>query len=955
MSNGCRISMGIRVDVSRQKELQNPAGRAQVQKQLANWTESVLGSRKKLLKVELAQKGRLAVSATYLSDITGLGKESLYTLNEMPEVIQAMTDEGIIIEGYNVLDCDKRRRLICWYEGLEDEQKLAVEIHAGQAKHRGYLDQIPVLRGIRPSKLYNLTRTEIGGDVLKRRAEVALPPVRVGHREIKRRVHEWREDVVSSRQKLLDVQLKASGPPAVSIPYLSELLGVSKSALNSSYDMPEVIDAMTNEKIILPGYRSSECEKRRKLLRWYGRLSQEEKLSIPLYGNRIKKKGYLDQLPEFKRMFTTSMSGLINLTIREISEDLVRAGLGPSNYKTVQEREQEKARSPKAPKPSPLKRFFELRAISVRSLADLSVSSDIPFSPLLHLFAAGSMESHSESGQRNYFEAWRRFTRCLTREKYKGYEPVVTMLGEHSLTRFRKYLAAQLQEGLISTSVATTDMSATRKMLESAKAVEGLALDGFHPAPGFDVSRETDLYAAYSPTERMRISEAIQADIARIHDLAQPYVRTGVGEDPYDGLGNVKRGMGTLEIARWIFENKLNCVPINYSNLDKNDKYHKYFRNMIDASSLSIFEIYESWGVLYDRSSKVLAPYIARLAQVTGLNADSIATLQIDDFVSSHPLSQRPCLRYWKERSTGEKEYHLDIFKAEISWLTTSQAREIKRIIEDVTLITSTFRAEADPSIKNDLFIYKSSSRRAYGAIKSISGRGGTLNVALRKFAVRHNLLTDAGEPLSLSPSRFRPSFVSELIEQDVSVREIQVMLGHENIETTLNYLERMDFNRIAREKLDGALRKIHSETLIEKLAAPIANSDVPVQDGIIFKTPLGGCRNIMNPPDFIKRLRSYVPGKPCSLYNKCLSCDNNIITRSDLPELYAMRKDYMRILQVSRLADTPYGGVVLENLALLESILTPGRSDFSEEELNEAGRLSEYVDTNIVIEGVGL
>lgn len=648
------------------------------------------------------------------------------------------------------------------------------------------------------------------------------------------------------------------------------------------------------------------------------------------------------------------MHKLINLTLDEISEDLVRLGVGASDYKTVEERELEKAQKPKEDTVSYKKHFFALRAVSVGSVADLAQSANIPFTPVMHLFAAATMQSHSESGQSNYYDACKCFIQCLVDGGHNEGDSVLTMLGEHTLTRFRKYLQSLLQNAQISTAVANTHMSAARKMLERATEIKDLGLHSFYPALGFDVARETDLYNPYSPSERSRISEAIQAAIAHTHALAQPYVCTGIGQDPYDEQGKVKVGIATLDTARWIFENKLGCVPINFANLDVNDKYHKYFRNVLNASSLSIYEIYESWGVLYDRSSKVLAPYIARLAQVTGLNADSIATLQLDDFVPVHPLSQRPCLRYWKERSTGEKEYLLDIFKAEISWLTTSQAKEIKKIIDDVVLITSEFRADADPSIQEDLFIYKSSSRATWGKIKSLSQQSSILNISLKRFAKKSKLLTDSGEPLSLSPSRFRPSFVSELVEQGVSVREIQMLLGHENIETTLKYLDRLDLNRVAREKLDVALREIHSETITDKPVTAVPDINNGNEDNIIFKTPLGGCKNIFNPPDFIKKLRSYIPGKPCSLYNKCLACENNMITKSDLPVLFAMRRDYLHILHTNRVADTPYGYVVLENLNLLENILDSEISDFPKEELEEAERLSEYVDTNIAIEGVG-
>jgi len=492
-----------------------------VQNQLNHWVASVLGRREKLLEIELAQKGRLAVSATYVSNLTGLSKDTLYGQTEMPEVLQAMIAEGIIVEGYNVGDCDKRRRLLRWYEGLDDQEKLAVETYGDQLKP-AYLETIPELAGINPTPLYNLTRTEIGKDVLRRRAEVAAPPGRTGTHEVKRRVDAWLKDVLSSREKLLTVQLNASGPLAVSVPYLSEQLGVSKSVLNKYNDMPEVIEAMKRERIILPGYMSSECDKRRKLLRWYEGLSEQEKFGIPLFGNKIKKKGYLDQIPGVRELLTSSMHKLINLTLDEISEDLVRLGVGNSDYKTVEERELEKAQKPKEETVSYKKHFFALRAVSVASVADLAQSADIPFTPVMHLFAAASMQSHSESGQSNYYDASKCFIQCLVDGGHNDGDSVLTMLGEHTLTRFRKYLQSLLQNAQISTAVANTHMSAARRMLERATEIDGLGLHSFYPAPGFDVARETDLYNPYSPDERSRISEAIQTAIAHTHALAQP-------------------------------------------------------------------------------------------------------------------------------------------------------------------------------------------------------------------------------------------------------------------------------------------------------------------------------------------------------------------------------------------------------------------------------------------------
>lgn len=78
---------------------------------------------------------------------------------------------------------------------------------------------------------------------------------------------------------------------------------------------------------------------------------------------------------------------------------------------------------------------------------------------------------------------------------------------------------------------------------------------------------------------------------------------------------------------------------------------------------------------------------------------------------------------------------------------------------------------------------------------------------------------------------------------------------------------------------------------------------DVVNLDGpqVVFKTPaLASCRNIFNPPDFIKKLSSYVPGSPCALYNMCLGCENVLLTASNLPELFAMGADYLSLKDVS-------------------------------------------------------
>ncbi|MGP5332428.1 tyrosine-type recombinase/integrase, partial [Pseudomonas helleri] len=585
-----------------------------------------------------------------------------------------------------------------------------------------------------------------------------------------------------------------------------------------------------------------------------------------------------------------------------------------------------------------------------------------PFNDLKHAFATASLGTTSDSGASNYHEGFRWFTKLLVGRGFRGMDPLTEFLDPFILPLFRSYLERQIVAGDLSPVSANTLISAARITLTTIKNIKGYTGSDFINCQGFDADRVTDQYRPYSSAERIRISASVDEDILHYNTLAQPYQLTGIGEDPIDQKGNLKPGCNNLDNARWIFENKLGCSHVGHDQKDSQDLHTRAFLRIVKRSGTGLREVVEGWGVHYMIDSNVITPYAIKLAQITGLNADSIKLLDVDDYEPKHPLTGRPCLRYWKERSEGGKLMHLDIFQADITWLTTSQSKAISQIFEDIRALTSSMRDSAPEAVRDKLFIWQSSAPTSFMEIKSFAtGKQSALWVAFAAYAKRKALLDSAGQPLSLSPSRLRPSFISELVERDVPIREIQLIMGHKHIETTLAYLDRMDFNHIARSKLDVALRELHESAAEAFDQGPNKDDeanliDVVNLDGpqVVFKTPLASCRNIFNPPELIKKLSTYVPGSPCALYNMCLGCENVLLTASNLPELFAMERDYLKLMEVSRIMDTPYGRVVRENLALLDGILH-SNSDFTSEELAEGRRLSEFVDTTVLVDGVGM
>ena len=299
----------------------------------------------------------------------------------------------------------------------------------------------------------------------------------------------------------------------------------------------------------------------------------------------------------------------------------------------------------------------------------------------------------------------------------------------------------------------------------------------------------------------------------------------------------------------------------------------------------------------------------------------------------------------------------LDLVEADLTWLTINQSKEVKELFAEVVYLTRNIRSRAEAPVENRLFIYESRKMSERGKIKSFEN-SKVINLVMNQFARDHQLKNEDGEDLNISASRLRPSMVAELVEQGVSLREIQIILGHKALSTTIQYLDRLEFSKTARDVLESALAKIHKEAVAKEAPekkAPDAMSPSATDSPIAISNGLVKCRNVYDPPEVIKKLPSYKKGSACSLLNKCLSCRNSIVSASNLPELFAMRREYRSMIATSTVGQTPYGAIIKENLEVLDSILTPSEQGFSAEQLDDAERLSEHIITSPLVEGVTL
>lgn len=783
--------------------------------------------------------------------------------------------------------------------------------------------------------------------------------------DITREIDAWATRIKSSRASLLNVQLSQKGEPAIAYTYLTKQGIAAGNVFKTRTEiLDSIIQKMICERIVIPGHNSIANEWRRKLLCWYEGLTDTDKQAIPVIGNTISVRRYLKNVPGMGNLkWARSNIPLVEQTFNDILADLEKRGVIDVNYKTVAERNREtEEKRELVPKPHTWeKQLNTLQAIQLSHIDDLIPTDPArPFVQIFHLFSAASKSSKSASGQHGFVEGFRFVSQHLKDLGFSGSEHAFECIGPNYLARLRNYLLEQRIIGAVSSHTANGIIQTTRGMLKRALKIKGCSMSSFVDVEGFDVQRETDEYRPYPPFQRDKIKDACELEIRDTNRLAAEYVPFNEGCDPIDGNGHVRNGFGTLENARWIFENKLNCKRLSAAFADMNNPYEKGFCKILTYAKDSIVDVYKSWGVIYEITSRLIAPYVIRLAQVTGLNADSLKILDIDDFIKSHEITKRPYLRYWKERSTGEKLLHLDLMNADFTWLSVAQSIEVEKIFNEVIFLTRHIRERADPTVKKRLFIYESRKGKEYRRVKSLEG-SIVINQIMNKFAKDHDLKNENGEDLHISASRLRPSLVAALIDQGASLREIQVILGHKHISTTISYLDKLEFSKTAQKVVDEALQKIHKEFVLAGASSAntppnsIASKNTPNAPAVIIRTGLVECRNVYDPPPEIRNLPSYKEGNPCSLLNKCLSCRNCIITVSNLPDLFAMRRDYRAMMETSTIAQTPYGHIIRENLETLDSILTPSAQGFDDIQLEQAERLSEHILTSTMVEGMTL
>lgn len=732
--------------------------------------------------------------------------------------------------------------------------------------------------------------------------------------------------------------------------YIASFLSISVHALHGrsesgkayQKELSKIDKLLVKEMILIRDENASVLSIRKEMKIWWKSLSYEDKENLEFFGDSIRFNKYIKNWRGgLAYKLTQQLGEVFNQELRDL-------GILSNEYVKAKDRHKNRDKNFRQKQTDIKNEREKLGKLKLESESDLlKPTPELPFIQVKQLFAAKGCLATSESSRNNYRDGCTHFIAFLNKIGTDPLCKLKNVLSEYIFLDFREnYIDDALVNKKIAPATAITILSTIRRTLFRAKSIKQLGFKSFIDVELAVKGRITENYKPFTLSEKKQVKQAINTDIEEIKTLMSPYKKIGVGENPLNEKGHIKPGMCTEDNARYIFENIFNCEPVFYRK--NNTQIEISFLKIVWKSAGKLHDVYKKWGIITQVNKNIITPFILKFAQIVGMNADPILNLQLTDFNECHPLTKRPCITYWKERSIGEIDMHLDLFDSDMHWLTTKQSRAVWDLLDIVKTLTKKIRERAPADLKNRLFIYECSGQTKFGEILSHTNR---MHRAYAAFVKKHNLITENSTRLTLVLTRFRPTYVSELIEAGVSLREIQISLGHKSIQTTVNYLDQMDFNRIARLKLIDALSEIH-HMLIKKKKA-VNYKYIQNEENIIFQTPLSGCANIFNPPDFIRNTPSYKKGQACSQYNKCLGCEHLLIAGIHLPTLFALQKHYIHLTEKNRVLDTPYGVIILENLSLLEQILDPTESEFTEEELSYAKKISINVDL-INIENMG-
>ncbi|MBD1388861.1 site-specific integrase [Neiella sp. HB171785] len=441
--------------------------------------------------------------------------------------------------------------------------------------------------------------------------------------------------------------------------------------------------------------------------------------------------------------------------------------------------------------------------------------------------------------------------------------------------------------------------------------------------------------------------------------LANSRLATGYRPEQAFGLEPLVSKRGSFESTLFEFEERYSCDPLRMLLAVKKDR-------SITIKSLMNFYIRIGVWPFVDR--RLILPLAAELSRLTGLNAESVASLTLDSYQPHHPLTGQPFIAYTKVRAGNEnqsedKELHLTLLEQGEHFIKDELQRRVSDLIALTQTLTAPLRSHAKGDATNKLFIYEhdcwnqNPSNALIHRVTHIIWRGPTKqhkannSDALtatpwaKQFCKENNLYALLGEDFMFNFSRFRSTSINNMVKAGADIFEIQATAGHNSLVTTSTYLDDNFLENEFHTTIGTALVEIsHSKPSKDSARHSDAKASDKNPTGVTETLSGLRCKDAFNPSAKVRQLTKHIDGSPCKFWNMCLLCEQSSVHEGGLPKLIAYKWKLELSLEENRANMKKRNELYRAVLLVINDLLTPDHH-FPEDVLKQSKSLAIELD----------
>ncbi len=402
-------------------------------------------------------------------------------------------------------------------------------------------------------------------------------------------------------------------------------------------------------------------------------------------------------------------------------------------------------------------------------------------------------------------------------------------------------------------------------------------------------------------------------------------VQAGCSPEQALGLVPTRVPQGDERALLWAFENDYACDPLAMLS-----DFHQR-RLSVVCTEKRMRTLFARWGVWPHIDDRLIMPLATELGVLTGLNVESLKVLETDCYQDEHGLTGEPVINYRKGRAASERRpedqaLQLAALEVEEVFITSDVAAKVKTLVNMILDLTARIRGEAPAEIARRLIIFVDvEASRSLGK-RVVVGLDPRRKAAAwyGRFKREEGLLQSLGEKFRFNISRCRPTLVTNMVLGGATLLQVQTVVGHASIQTTVDYLDEHQLQPAFDREVSDAMQRIvrRSKGMQNVSPEPKGKESLSEEPGFSETLSGCGCSDPYSPSANVRMATKHIAGTVCKFWNMCLFCDQAIVTESSLPKIIIYRQRVKSALDSNSPAILPREQLFKDVVTLIDGIL---------------------------------